>query len=89
MSRHVFRLMENTGGHEEDGTGPGLTCLAVGGDQDGQHAICEEQDGSAYVVHISGKKLVATLPHFEEPSNTTNTTRTTKMKSQKHDPSRR
>jgi WD40 repeat protein len=65
MSRHVFRLMDGGGG-EEEGQGAGLTCLAIGGGQDGQLAIAGGEDGNAYVVHISGKKLVATLPHFEE-----------------------
>jgi ribosome assembly protein SQT1 len=73
MSKHVFRLVEtNNGGgnnddEEEDGGG-GLTCLAVGGGQDGQLAICGGEDGAAYIVHISGKKLIAKLVHFEESS---------------------
>eukprot|EP00581_Thalassiosira_minuscula_P007324 CAMPEP_0183704188 /NCGR_PEP_ID=MMETSP0737-20130205/1606_1 /TAXON_ID=385413 /ORGANISM="Thalassiosira miniscula, Strain CCMP1093" /LENGTH=484 /DNA_ID=CAMNT_0025931011 /DNA_START=27 /DNA_END=1481 /DNA_ORIENTATION=- len=71
MSKHVFRLMEQMGGGGDE-AGPGLTCLAVGGGQDGQLAICGGEDGNAYVVHISGKKLVATLPHYEEqPNNNT------------------
>ena len=49
--------MDNSG--EEDGPGAGLTCLAVG-----QLALCGGEDGKAYVVHVGGKKLVATLPHF-------------------------
>lgn len=69
MSRHVFRLMGTPGGGG-GGDGqpptPGLTCLAVGGGQDGQLAICGGEDGNGYVVHIAGKKLVATLPHFDE-----------------------
>ena len=71
MSKHVFRLMEHGGG---EGPGAGLTCLAVGGGSDGQLALCGGEDGNGYVVHISGKKLVATLPHFEEtPGNNNNT----------------
>ena len=77
ISKHVFRLMEDNnpqqeGGNDEEGGGGGgggLTCLAVGGGPDGQLAICGGEDGCAYVVHISGKKLVAKLPHFEESSN--------------------
>lgn len=69
MSKHVFRLIdEGKGGmeDEEEGSGGGgLTCLAVGGGQDGQLAIAGGEDGNAYVVHVSGKKLVATLTHFE------------------------
>jgi len=67
MSRHVFRVMDQSGGHDhqEEGPGPGLTCLSVGGGSDGQLAIAGGEDGNAYVVHIQGKKLVATLPHFE------------------------
>ena len=66
--RHVFRLVGIAGageGGEGQQPGPGLTCLAVGGGQDGQLAICGGEDGNAYVLHISGKKLLATLPHFE------------------------
>ena len=71
MSKHVFRLMEHGGG---EGPGAGLTCLAVGGGSDGQLALCGGEDGNGYVVHISGKKLVATVPHFEEtPGNNNNT----------------
>ena len=74
MSKHVFRLVEGGGGggeygggeEEEDGPGTGLTCLAVGGGSDGQLAIAGGENGTAYVVHISGKKLVATLPHYDE-----------------------
>mmetsp|Transcript_41013 Transcript_41013/g.73948 ORF Transcript_41013/g.73948 Transcript_41013/m.73948 type:complete len:170 (+) Transcript_41013:324-833(+) len=75
MSRHVFRLMDSIAGGDGQ-PGPGLTCLAVGGGQDGQLAICGGEDGKAYVVHISGKKLVAKLPHFEEQKNTMNTAET-------------
>ncbi|KAL3763426.1 hypothetical protein ACHAWU_001999 [Discostella pseudostelligera] len=83
VSKHVFRLMgdgnAHHGGYEQDGGeegggGGGLTCLAVGGGPDGQLAICGGEDGNAYVVHISGKKLVAKLPHFEESSANNNTT---------------
>ena len=79
MCKHVFRLMENaaaSGGGGEEGPGAGLTCLAVGGGQDGQLALCGGENGNAYVVHIKGQKLVATLPHFEEgaPSQTTTAT---------------
>lgn len=68
VCKHVFRLMDvngGGGGGEEEGGG-GLTCLALGGGQDGQLAICGGEDGNAYVVHVSGKKVVATLTHFEE-----------------------
>ena len=63
MSKHVFRLMDT--GMGEEGPGAGLTCLAVGGGADSQLAIAGGEDGNAYVVHISGKKVVATLTHFE------------------------
>mmetsp|Transcript_11759 Transcript_11759/g.19149 ORF Transcript_11759/g.19149 Transcript_11759/m.19149 type:complete len:492 (-) Transcript_11759:34-1509(-) len=72
MSKHVFRLMESMGGGDDGSPGPGLTCLAVGGGTDGKLAICGGEDGKAYVVHISGKKLVATLPHFEEQQQQSN-----------------
>eukprot|EP00571_Detonula_confervacea_P013391 CAMPEP_0172302202 /NCGR_PEP_ID=MMETSP1058-20130122/3944_1 /TAXON_ID=83371 /ORGANISM="Detonula confervacea, Strain CCMP 353" /LENGTH=490 /DNA_ID=CAMNT_0013012593 /DNA_START=158 /DNA_END=1630 /DNA_ORIENTATION=+ len=74
MSRHVFRLMDGGGHGGGDGSvGAGLTCLAVGGGQDGQLAICGGEDGNAYVVHISGKKMLAKLSHFEEAPKTTTT----------------
>jgi ribosome assembly protein SQT1 len=74
MSKHVFRLVETSNNgvgnndDEEEYGGGGLTCLAVGGGQDGQLAICGGEDGAAYIVHISGKKLIAKLVHFEESS---------------------
>jgi ribosome assembly protein SQT1 len=64
MSKHVFRLMD-VGTMGEEGPGAGLTCLAVGGGADGQLAIAGGEDGNAYVVHVQGKKVVATLTHFE------------------------
>ncbi len=79
VSKHVFRLMgiahEQEGEGGSGGGGAGLTCLAVGGGPDGQLAICGGEDGNAYVVHISGKKLVAKLPHFEESSSSNNINR--------------
>jgi len=77
VCKHVFRLMDSSsggGGGEDGGPGAGLTCLAVGGGTDGQLALCGGEDGNAYVVHISGKKLVATLPHFDDTPNASNTT---------------
>mmetsp|Transcript_24575 Transcript_24575/g.37641 ORF Transcript_24575/g.37641 Transcript_24575/m.37641 type:complete len:507 (-) Transcript_24575:39-1559(-) len=77
VCKHVFRLMDvngGSGGGEEEGGGGGLTCLAVGGGQDGQLAICGGEDGNAYVVHVSGKKVVATLTHFEESATTATAT---------------
>ena len=76
VCKHVFRLMDVHGGGEEEGGGGGggggLTCLAVGGGQDGQLAIAGGEDGNAYVVHVSGKKVVATLTHFEESAANSN-----------------
>lgn len=66
LCKHVFRLMDHLKGMEEEGPGPGLTCLAVGGGQDGQLAIAGGEDGNAYVVHVQGKKVVSTLTHFED-----------------------
>ena len=72
MSKHVFRLMDVGGGsEEEEGPGAGLTCLAVGGGVDGQLAMAGGEDGNAYVVHVQGKKVVATLTHFDNTSVTT------------------
>lgn len=62
--KHVFRLVGRGGGVGGE-MQPGLTCLALGGGQDGQLAAAGGEDGNAYVVHVAGKKVVATLPHFE------------------------
>lgn len=84
VCKHVFRLMDGAtapggaaaGGEDggEGGGGGGLTCLAVGGGQDGQLAICGGEDGNAYVIHVSGKKVVATLTHYEESAATATAT---------------
>ncbi|EJK69486.1 hypothetical protein THAOC_09251 [Thalassiosira oceanica] len=63
--KHVFRLVGRGGGGGGGEMQPGLTCLALGGGQDGQLAAAGGEDGNAYVVHVGGKKVVATLPHFE------------------------
>ncbi|KAL7529038.1 hypothetical protein ACHAWF_002815 [Thalassiosira exigua] len=65
-SKHVFRLMDDRPRGEE---GPGLTCLALGGGADGQLAVCGGEDGRAHVVHVSGKKVAATLHHFDESTD--------------------
>jgi len=72
LCRHVFKFSDGNGSatKDEDGSGGGLTCLAVDGGQDGQLAIAGGEDGSAYVVHLHGKKLVATLRHFDTASIT-------------------
>jgi len=59
VCKHTFKLSPG-----------GLTCLALGGGQDGQLALVGGEDGKAYIVHIGSKKLVATLPHFEESKDT-------------------
>eukprot|EP00559_Dactyliosolen_fragilissimus_P008030 CAMPEP_0184870004 /NCGR_PEP_ID=MMETSP0580-20130426/36134_1 /TAXON_ID=1118495 /ORGANISM="Dactyliosolen fragilissimus" /LENGTH=528 /DNA_ID=CAMNT_0027371871 /DNA_START=42 /DNA_END=1625 /DNA_ORIENTATION=- len=68
LCRHTFKLISNEdagmGGIEDAGMG-GLTCMDVDGGQDGQLAIAGGDNGNAYVVHIQGKKLVATLRHFD------------------------
>eukprot|EP00560_Eucampia_antarctica_P007942 CAMPEP_0197823848 /NCGR_PEP_ID=MMETSP1437-20131217/1154_1 /TAXON_ID=49252 ORGANISM="Eucampia antarctica, Strain CCMP1452" /NCGR_SAMPLE_ID=MMETSP1437 /ASSEMBLY_ACC=CAM_ASM_001096 /LENGTH=496 /DNA_ID=CAMNT_0043423213 /DNA_START=57 /DNA_END=1547 /DNA_ORIENTATION=- len=56
MCRHVFRLIDGD---------LGLTCIGVDGGSDGQLAIAGGEDGNAYVCHLQGKKLVATLRHFD------------------------
>ena len=40
---------------------------------DNLHCVVGE-DGKAYVVHVGGKKLVATLPHFDEAAAEAKTT---------------
>jgi len=61
MCRHVFKLYDEG----SDMGRPGLTCLAVDGGADGQLAIAGGEDGNAHVVHLQGKKVVATLRHFD------------------------
>ena len=74
-SRHVFRLVDGgRRGHdvEDDENlmmGGGLTCLALGGGQDGQLAACGGEDGCAHVVHVSGRKVLARLVHNDGSSN--------------------
>eukprot|EP00554_Chaetoceros_debilis_P000770 CAMPEP_0194091744 /NCGR_PEP_ID=MMETSP0149-20130528/44273_1 /TAXON_ID=122233 /ORGANISM="Chaetoceros debilis, Strain MM31A-1" /LENGTH=501 /DNA_ID=CAMNT_0038776445 /DNA_START=59 /DNA_END=1564 /DNA_ORIENTATION=- len=69
MCRHVFKLYEE--GSEMEGPA-GLTCLAVDGGADGQLAIAGGEDGTAHVVHLQGKKVVAKLSHFDQvPTNST------------------
>ena len=43
----------------------GLTCIAVDGGLDGQLTIVDGANGSAHVVHLEGKRVVATLHHFD------------------------
>ena len=57
MCKHIFRLTDD---------GAGLTCMGVGGGNDGQLAITGGENGSAYICHLQGKKLVATLRHFDD-----------------------
>jgi len=71
VCRHVFKFhnTEDNAGMEDEGM-RGLTCLAVDGGLDGQLAIAGGEDGSAHVVRLQGKKIVANLRHFEVPQNT-------------------
>ena len=74
-SRHVFRLVERNGDEDGGGGGGGLTCLAVGGGQDGQLAACGGEDGCAYLVHVSGKRVLARLTHHEAGTSSVATPR--------------
>lgn len=66
MCRHVFKFHNpEAGGVQQQHDARGLTCLAVDGGSDGQLAIAGGEDGSAHVVHLQGKKVVATLRHFD------------------------
>jgi ribosome assembly protein SQT1 len=59
VSKHTFRLGD-----------AGLTSLAVNGGSDSQLVIVGAEDGMAHVCHVGTKKVVASLRHFEPPSNT-------------------
>eukprot|EP00555_Chaetoceros_dichaeta_P010560 CAMPEP_0198255222 /NCGR_PEP_ID=MMETSP1447-20131203/5386_1 /TAXON_ID=420782 /ORGANISM="Chaetoceros dichaeta, Strain CCMP1751" /LENGTH=524 /DNA_ID=CAMNT_0043941541 /DNA_START=58 /DNA_END=1632 /DNA_ORIENTATION=+ len=73
LCKHVFKLaVTNDDGGAGNSNGGGLTCLSMNGGQDGQLAICGGEDGNAYVVHLQGKKLVATLNHFDVSQTATN-----------------
>ena len=56
IGKHVFRLVENLLEEEKEDGGGGLTCLAVGGGQDGQLAICGGEDGNAIRDHVADDK---------------------------------
>jgi len=49
--------------------GAGLTCLATDGGTDGKLVMVGAEDGMAHVCHVGTKKVVASLRHFEPPSN--------------------
>lgn len=58
--------------------GDGVMCLGLNGGKDGQLVICGGDAGNAYVLHLQGKKVIATLPHSDgvrppAPTNTNNT----------------
>eukprot|EP00541_Cyclophora_tenuis_P006596 CAMPEP_0116543984 /NCGR_PEP_ID=MMETSP0397-20121206/1866_1 /TAXON_ID=216820 /ORGANISM="Cyclophora tenuis, Strain ECT3854" /LENGTH=250 /DNA_ID=CAMNT_0004068147 /DNA_START=70 /DNA_END=825 /DNA_ORIENTATION=- len=59
VCKHIFRFGDN---------GAGLNCLATGGGSDGQLVIVGSENGQAHVCHISSKKVVATLHHYEVPN---------------------
>ncbi|KAL3909311.1 MAG: hypothetical protein SGARI_002662, partial [Bacillariaceae sp.] len=61
MNKHVFRLGE-----------AGLTCMATKGGTDGMLVIAGSEDGQAHVCHIGNKKVVASMRHFDPPTNTMN-----------------
>lgn len=58
LNKHVFRLGE-----------AGLTCMANNGGSDGMLVIAGSEDGQAHVCHIGSKKVVASLRHYEAPTN--------------------
>lgn len=61
--RHVFKLSQNEGADMSQPAG--LICLAMDGGIDGQLAVAGGEDGIAHVMHLSGKKVVARLAHFD------------------------
>jgi len=62
--KHVFRFPSLDGE-----TVAGLTSMAVNGGLDGQLVIVGAEDGQAHVCHTGTKKVVASLRHYEIPSN--------------------
>lgn len=62
LNKHVFRLGD-----------AGLTCMAKGGGNDGMLVIAGGEDGQAHVCHIGSKKVVASLRHYDLPTNTDTT----------------
>jgi len=67
LCRHTFRLAAESGAGDDRA---GLTCLQVDGGGDGQLAVAGSEDGLAYIVHLAGKKIAATLRHYDETSGT-------------------
>ena len=65
LCRHTFRLAAESGAGDPRA---GLTCLQVDGGADGQLAVAGSEDGLAYIVHLAGKKIAATLRHYDETS---------------------
>eukprot|EP00563_Minutocellus_polymorphus_P014129 CAMPEP_0181057794 /NCGR_PEP_ID=MMETSP1070-20121207/20447_1 /TAXON_ID=265543 /ORGANISM="Minutocellus polymorphus, Strain NH13" /LENGTH=545 /DNA_ID=CAMNT_0023137245 /DNA_START=93 /DNA_END=1730 /DNA_ORIENTATION=- len=63
VCRHTFRLAAESGAGDARA---GLTCLQVDGGADGQLAVAGSEDGLAYIVHLTGKKIAATLRHYDE-----------------------
>ena len=63
LCRHTFRLAAESGVGDARA---GLTCLQVDGGADGQLAVAGSEDGLAYIVHLAGKKIAATLRHYDE-----------------------
>lgn len=66
VCRHVFKLSQHEG--SEMSAPAGLICLAVNGGIDGQLAVAGGEDGIAHVMHLSGKKVVTRLAHFDSLS---------------------
>ena len=61
LSRHIFR---NQG--SDRFTEAPLLCLAMGGGTDGQLAMTGSEDGTAWVVHLSNKKVISCLSHCSD-----------------------
>jgi len=60
VSKFVFRLNNN---------GAGLTCMATNSDPESQLVLVGSEDGMAYICHIAGKKVIASLQHAEKLEN--------------------
>ncbi|GKZ00190.1 hypothetical protein MPSEU_000972000 [Mayamaea pseudoterrestris] len=64
-AKHVIRFNNVTNDEEA----AGLTCMSVNGGADGQLVIVGAEDGQAHVCHVKTGKVVASLRHYQVPTN--------------------
>lgn len=67
LSKHVFRLGDNTGGGEASygGQQPATTCMDISPTL----VLVGSEDGNAYLFHVGNKKVVAVLQHAKDDSS--------------------